>query len=139
MNQSVTISIPTFTDMTPVISVNNWIVFQQRIDSSTSFNLGWSYYRDGFGTFDKNFWLGLERVYQMTRGGSCRLRFEMFNDLNQWVSVEYSSFNLDNEAASYTIHLSGYAGDLISGDPMNSPESSFIHNGRVFSTLDRPG
>ena len=122
----------------PVISVNNWIVWQQRIDSTTDFNVGWSHYREGFGVYDKNYWMGLEKVHQMTSRGSCRLRFELLNDLNQWLSVEYDTFHLDSESLFYTIHLTGYSGDMISGDPMDSPASggTWRHNGMPFSTLD---
>ena len=138
LNQSVNISIQTFPAQIPVISVNNWIVWQQRIDSTTDFRLGWSYYRDGFGVYNRNYWMGLEKVYQMTSRGSCRLRFEFLNDLNEWLSVEYDSFYLDDESLKYAIHVAGYSGDMISGDPMNNGKSGgwWYHNGMPFSTND---
>ena len=115
------IAIPTFSGTTSVISVNNWIVVQQRIDSTTSFNVPWVNYTAGFGTFNINYWMGLEKIYQMTISRACRLRIEMLNDLNKWLSVEYDSFYLDGESAAYTIHVSGYSGDL-GFDPMKCDE-----------------
>ena len=136
LNLTINLAIPTFSGTTPVTSVNNWIVVQQRIDSTTSFNVPWASYKAGFGTFNKNYWMGLEKIYQMTISRTSRLRIEMLNDLNKWVSVEYNSFYLDDETASYTIHVSGYSGDL-RFDPMNNVVSFWVQNGMKFTTYDK--
>ena len=135
INLTLNISIPSFSGTYPVISVNNWMVFQQRIDSSTSFNLGWTSYKSGFGLYNGNYWMGLEKVYQMTKSGTCRARFEILNDLNQWLSMEYGSFYLGSESTSYTIQITGYVGE-ITNDPMNLI-GWWKHNGMAFSTIDR--
>ena len=118
-----------------VTSVNGWIVIQQRMDGSTSFYLPWMDYKNGFGTYNCNFWLGLERMYQITTSGVCKLRLE-FRVLNgTWLSAEYDTFYLDDEAANYTLHVSGFSGDggnwLIPNDPTR------FHDGMKFSTYDR--
>ena len=136
LNQTINISIPTFNETTSVTSVNNWIVVQQRIDSTTNFNVPWADYEAGFGIFNKNYWMGLEKIYQMTISRTCRLRIEMLNDLNKWLSVEYDSFYLDDESAAYTIHVSRYSGDL-GFDPMNSVNSIWVQNGMKFTTSDK--
>ena len=136
INLTLNISIPSFSGKYPVISVNNWIVFQQRIDSSTSFSLGWSSYKSGFGLYNGNYWMGLEKVYQMTKSGTCRARFEILNDLNQWLSMGYGSFSLESESTNYTIHITGYVGE-ITNDPMNLNIGVWKHNGMAFSTIDR--
>ncbi|ESO04266.1 hypothetical protein HELRODRAFT_79419, partial [Helobdella robusta] len=53
------------------------IVIQQRIDGSQNFNQNWNVYKSGFGTYDKNFWLGLEKTHQSTTSADYRLRFEV--------------------------------------------------------------
>ena len=58
LNQTINIIIPTFTETTSVTFVNNWIVVQQRIDSTTNFSVPWVNYKAGFGTFNKNYWMG---------------------------------------------------------------------------------
>ena len=130
-NETLNISIPTFPDTIPVISVNSWIVFQQRLDGTLDFNLTWSTYQTGFGNYATNFWMGLERIYQMTGVSSCRVRIEMLNNVHQWLSLEYDSFYLDSSAALYKLHITGYSGDL-SVDPMVADS----HNGMAFSTFD---
>ena len=98
-----------------------------------NFNLTWSTYQVGFGNYATNFWMGLERIYQITRVSSCRARIEMLNDVHQWVSLKYDSFYLGSSEALYTIHITGYSGDL-STDPMNHHDKP--HNGMTFSAYD---
>ena len=126
----------------PVPSFNNWIVLQQRlVDRSTDFRLPWDSYRNGFGNETGSFWMGLEKAYQATQYGQCQARFEMFNELDQWISVEYGSVRLESETGLYRIHVTGYTGDL-AVDPMNCPDMAIftvyrVHDGMLFTTIDR--
>ncbi|XP_022095922.1 ficolin-3-like [Acanthaster planci] len=43
-----------------------WIVFQRRFDGSVNFNRNWTEYRDGFGDLTGEFWLGNEKLRQLT-------------------------------------------------------------------------
>ena len=117
-----------------VTSVNGWIVIQQRMDGSTSFNRTWVDYKNGFGTYNRNFWLGLESMYRITASGVYRLRFEFETITGKWLSAEYDTFNLDGGAAYYTLHVSGYSGD--GGDWLNANDTKKVHNGMPFSTYD---
>ena len=45
-----TIAVPTFAASVSMLSINNWIVIQQRLDSSLNFNQNWTAYKNGFGT-----------------------------------------------------------------------------------------
>ena len=119
------------------MSINNWIVFQQRINISYDFTQSWNSYKSGFGIYNGSFWMGLEKVYQMTKGGTCRGRFEMLFNNSGWNSVEYDTFYLDSSTSFYKIHLGGYSGDMAS-DPMNGACASWgISNGMSFSTFDK--
>ncbi|XP_039440131.1 ficolin-1-like [Culex pipiens pallens] len=55
-----------------------WLVIQQRVDITTSFDHGWTEYRNGFGAVGKNedFWLGLESIHQITTSGQYELAVE---------------------------------------------------------------
>ena len=121
--------------------MNNWILFQQNLDNLTDFNLPWSSYKQGFGSYTGGFWLGLEKIYQITNSGQYRLRMEMLVRTGlcagKWISAEYDIFHIESEPALYRIHVTGYSGD--SGDVMNlwQVSSKEIVNGMAFTTIDQ--
>ena len=134
---SVNITIPSIPGSVPVLSIYNWIIIQQRVDGSVSFNKGWTDYVNGFGDLN-NIWLGLEKVYQLVNGRAYKLRIEVQATSNgKWFSTEYSSFYLDSSSNSYAIHVSGYSGDA--GDGFNPPSSvsTSVTNGMKFTTSDK--
>jgi len=96
------------------MAVNNWILIQQKQNNSKvySFTRQWVDYRNGFGSYTENYWLGNEQVHQLMSYGSYKLRIEMQSTSNRaWTWAEYTSFYLDSESANYSIHLSGFSGD----------------------------
>ncbi|ESO01514.1 hypothetical protein HELRODRAFT_144735, partial [Helobdella robusta] len=105
-----------------------WIVIQQRVDGSQSFNQLWDEYKSGFGVYDKNFWLGLEKMHQLTTSADYRLRFEVLIN-GVWYSDEYDHFTIKSETQKYSFHVSGYIGDKW--------DVSDLHNGMMFSTPDQ--
>ncbi|XP_035795006.1 angiopoietin-related protein 4-like [Anopheles albimanus] len=54
-----------------------WIVIQHRFNGSVDFNSNWNEYRDGFGSFDSEFWLGLEHIHQLTTARNHEVIIEM--------------------------------------------------------------
>ena len=103
------------------MSVNNWIVIQQRIDGSVNFNRNWVDYKTGFGNIATNFWLGLEKMHQLTSSRTKKLRIEIQSlDNSKWFSAEYDTFLIDSEVKGYAIHVTGYSGDA--GDGLNVQE-----------------
>ena len=147
--ETVNITDPNITATSIVMSINGWIILQQRIQDSVNFNVPWSYYKNGFGSPDSSFWLGLEKIYQLTNNGKYKLRMEMqVINGSAWYSVEYDDFYIENEGAGYRIHVSGggngntttsdagFSGDI--NDVMNSKINlNQVHNGMPFSTYDR--
>ena len=133
--QTVNISIPTF-NVTVVAVINQWIVVQQRLDQTTHFNRPWSAYKSGFGNSSGNYWMGLGKLYQLTNIGSYMVRFEMLLVTGSWLSAEYDTFRIENEAMNYTNHVTGYSGDA--GDIMNAQGigGHTVVNGMQFSTTD---
>lgn len=121
-----------------MMSINNWIVIQQRVDAGVSFNRSWSDFKSGFGIITTNFWLGLEKMHQLTTSSNkYRLRIEMQSfDQGKWFSAEYDSFSILSESLFYALNVSGYAGDA--GDSLNQMTPSWVfQNGMKFSTYDR--
>ncbi|XP_001870748.2 ficolin-1 [Culex quinquefasciatus] len=90
----------------------DWLVIQQRVDYTLSFNRSWAEYRDGFGTVGKEseFWLGLEAVHQITKDGSCELAVDLKDQSGHYQYARYSSFGLAGEDHRYRLTVGGYSG-----------------------------
>jgi len=135
-NLTINVTIPTFSSSIPLMSVNNWIVIQQNVDESVNFNRKWVDYKAGFGNTATNFWLGLEKMYQLTSSRPMQLRIEIQSlDNGKWFSAEYDTFLINSETKGYAIHVTGYSGDA--GDGLNPKVSTGIQNGMKFSTSDK--
>jgi len=120
----------------PVLSVNNWIVFQQRIDGKLSFQRDWNDYKQGFGNWAGEYWMGLEKIYQLTTSGGWRLRLELKNGIDElWSDHEYDTFFIDSETNGYALHVS-MTGFGTEDDVLNIVGPNY-HNGMKFSTIDR--
>ena len=94
-----------------MISISNWIIFQYRVVASGfSWNVSYDDYKDGFGSSDsENFWMGLERLHILTTSGNYRLRLEWQEPITHyWFSTEYWIFYIDDEAAKWQLHVTGY-------------------------------
>ena len=53
--------------------------------------------------------MGLERLHLLTTSGSYRLRLEFQETVTgYWISIEYWFFYIEDEAATYTLHVTGY-------------------------------
>ena len=107
------------------------ILVQQHVDKSSFFDRSWNEFRVGFGTPSGNFWLGNERIHQLTKDGECNVTF----DLQQhgtyvWYRATYTTFVVADEDNNYQLTIGGYIGNVYS-DHMN------YHNGNRFVTHDR--
>lgn len=97
----------------PTASSFGWIVIHQKSTASGTFSwkLAWDSYKNGFNSTDgNNFWLGLERVHQLTSSAAYKLRIELQDSAaSLWHSVEYWSFTVGDElTAKYAISIDGY-------------------------------
>ena len=64
----------------PILTINGWILMQRKVTGgSVSFNQNWAEYRHGFGSAagNDNYWLGLEKIYQLMQLGNVKLRVEV--------------------------------------------------------------
>ncbi|XP_076805231.1 angiopoietin-related protein 6-like [Clavelina lepadiformis] len=107
---------------------DGWTIFQRRIDGSVSFSRRWDDYANGFGQIDGEFWLGLDNIHEMTRGGGCRLKIELWDFDGNQRHADYSSFSIESAENLYRLRVSRYSG--------NAGDSLTHHNGHPFSTED---
>ncbi|ETN67352.1 hypothetical protein AND_000841 [Anopheles darlingi] len=107
-----------------------WIVVQNRFDGSVDFYRNWDEYRDGFGEVDKEFWLGLERIHQLTSARKHELVIEIKDFRGNYGYARYSVFKIGSEKEQYMLKSLGlYKGTA--GDALG------ISRVKMFSTKDR--
>ncbi|XP_078603871.1 ryncolin-1-like [Branchiostoma floridae x Branchiostoma japonicum] len=107
-----------------------WTVFQRRQDGSEDFYRGWADYKAGFGKLDGEFWLGNDKLHQLTSQAQYELRVDLEDFEENSAYAQYQVFTVGSEAALYILTIGNYTGTA--GDSMSER-----HNGMPFSTKDR--
>uniref|UniRef100_A0A182WM35 Fibrinogen C-terminal domain-containing protein n=1 Tax=Anopheles minimus TaxID=112268 RepID=A0A182WM35_9DIPT len=105
-----------------------WIVIQNRFDGSVNFYRNWEEYKNGFGNLEGEFWLGLDRIHQLTASGSYELAVLMEASDGNKTYAKYDRFEIGNECQKYELTLGNYSGTA--GDGLT------YSNGMKFSTFD---
>ncbi|XP_038122460.1 uncharacterized protein LOC6046429 [Culex quinquefasciatus] len=82
-----------------------WLVLQQRINGTENFNRNWNDYKHGFGTVGKSteFWLGLERMHQITSRKPFEMLIEVKNEEGQHGYATFSKFKVADESDGYRL------------------------------------
>ena len=95
-----------------IFLLTGWTVFQRRVDNSTNFFKNWSYYKSGFGDLTKNFWLGNDKLHQLTHmpNRTQKLRIDLQDNNGTKRYAEYSKFFIGNEAQNYKLTVGTYSG-----------------------------
>ncbi|XP_052070595.1 fibrinogen C domain-containing protein 1-like [Mytilus californianus] len=107
----------------------NWTVFQRRINGTTDFYKGWEEYENGFGNLEAEFWLGNQKINELTSNGLHELRVDLTDFEGNTEYAKYSTFSVGNLSTQYKLEVDEYSGDL--GDSLG------YNNGMSFSTKDR--
>ncbi|EDW70897.2 uncharacterized protein Dvir_GJ11293 [Drosophila virilis] len=107
-----------------------WTVIQQRINGKEDFYRDWKTYRAGFGNFDGDFFLGLEKIHRLTSAQPHELYIHMkgFDGVIKY--RRYEQFAIAGEEDQYRLSISGKAVD-------NEYDELGFHNNQKFSTFDR--
>ncbi|XP_057680504.1 fibrinogen C domain-containing protein 1-like isoform X2 [Corythoichthys intestinalis] len=111
-----------------------WTVIQRRQDGSVNFFRGWEAYRDGFGKTTGEHWLGLQRIYALTRSGGYELRIDMADFENATAFANYAEFSVGRDSVNpeedgYPLDVDRYSG--------TAGDSLLKHSGMAFTTKDR--
>ncbi|XP_049548248.1 fibrinogen-like protein A [Anopheles darlingi] len=107
-----------------------WLVFQYRYDGSVDFNHNWTEFKNGFGDIKKEFWLGLEKLHQLTSARANELIVELKDFNGTYKYARYNGFEIGSESEQYNLKTLGtYSGTA--GDSLE------YHKEMKFSTADR--
>lgn len=110
------------------------------------FNRSWIEYRNGFGVCQYSFWLGNERIHELTADGEATLFATVWTDSklnNQTLfTYVYENFTVGPESTDYRVSINrswpfplNPTNDSFT--PRKDPDSNM--NGQRFSTFDRDG
>ena len=95
-------------------------MFVRRMDGSENFYRSWAEYRDGFGDWRREFWLGNQQLHEITSQGQYRMRVEMeeWSGMKFW--AEYDTFSVGTEAEFFQLTIGDYNTNSTGGDSMTA-------------------
>lgn len=106
-----------------------WIVVLQRFDKSVNFNRGWKDLKNGIGSVEGEYFIGLQNLHLLTKSYRCELRVYM-KDINNVYNAYYDNFVIGSEDEGYVLKKLGkYTGNA--GNWLISSQNA------MFTTLDR--
>ncbi|XP_032289949.1 microfibril-associated glycoprotein 4-like [Drosophila virilis] len=108
-----------------------WMVIQQRINGREDFYRNWATYREGFGSFDGDFFLGLEKIHRLTRAQPHELYIHMEGFDGDIKYRRYDQFGISGEEDQYTL--------ISLGESEGSAKYDYFecHKDKKFTTFDR--
>nr|XP_055057748.1 tenascin-N [Misgurnus anguillicaudatus] len=105
-----------------------WIVFQRRNTGKLEFMRRWREYTKGFGELTEEFWLGLEKIHELTNTTTqYEARFDVGFGSDRVFAV-YDNFKVASSKQKFKLTIGKYKGNA--GDAMT------YHQGGLFSTVD---
>lgn len=90
-----------------------WTVFQKRLDGSVDFQRNWNDYKNGFGNLIGEFWLGLDKIYRLTKTKSNRLRVDLEETTGNTAYAEYDMFAVTDETTKYKLIIGMCSGIVL--------------------------
>ena len=92
------------------------------------FNRSWTEFRKEFGSLSSQYWIGLDRLHQLSQM-NCRARFDMgFRRLSGLYYAQYSTFLVGNSTDKYKLTIGGFSG--------NTMNALSLASGTLFTTHD---
>ncbi|CAC5381226.1 Fibrinogen-like protein A,Ryncolin-4,Angiopoietin-related protein 7,Ficolin-3,Ficolin-1-B,Techylectin-5A,Ficolin-2,Ryncolin-1,Tenascin-R,Fibrinogen-like protein 1,Angiopoietin-1,Tenascin-X,Tenascin-N,Ryncolin-3,Tenascin, Ryncolin-2,Angiopoietin-related protein 6,Techylectin-5B,Angiopoietin-2,Microfibril-associated glycoprotein 4,Ficolin-1-A,Ficolin-1,Angiopoietin-4 [Mytilus coruscus] len=100
-----------------------------RQDGKVNFYRGWTEYVKGFGDIKTEFWLGNDKLNDLTSQGNYELRVDLVDFNGDKAYAKYSTFNIGDQSTNYRLTVNGYSGTA--GNALS------YHNKWAFSTKDK--
>ncbi|XP_055591116.1 microfibril-associated glycoprotein 4-like [Uranotaenia lowii] len=110
-------------------SDGGWTVIQNRFNGSVDFYRGWKDYEEGFGDLEGEFWLGLEKIHQLTSFKRHELHVLLKDFEGNSKVAKYDDFRVADKAEKYTLESLGEHGGT-AGDSLH------YNRGEKFRTFD---
>ena len=110
-------------------SNGGWTVIQRRKDGSVDFFKKWNEYKNGFGNLTGEFWLGNDKIHELTKGHDMMIRFDLEDVKGAKAYAEYAHFYVNDEDSGYRVRVNSYSGTA--GDSFGKT------NGLRFTTIDQ--
>ncbi|XP_060666893.1 fibrinogen-like protein 1 isoform X1 [Drosophila nasuta] len=89
-----------------------WIVIQQRVGGDENFNRDWATYRKGFGSFESDFFLGLEKIHRITSLQRFELYIHLVAQNGRTYNARYDDFKISDEDNGYALSLGKFNGTI---------------------------
>ncbi|XP_016954607.1 microfibril-associated glycoprotein 4 isoform X2 [Drosophila biarmipes] len=107
-----------------------WTMVVNRYDGSEDFNRKWADYQIGFGPLTTEFFIGLDKLHQITSSDNYELLVQLQNRKQDLRYALYDHFSIGSESEQYRLNVLGkYQGEA--ADALRQ------HTGKKFSTQDR--
>lgn len=84
-----------------------WMIIQRRIDGKLAFNRKWADYKNGFGGFHNEFFLGLRKLHLITNAQQHELYIRLTDFNNRTYYAHYADFKIGNEQNGYPLEVLG--------------------------------
>ena len=107
-----------------------WTVIVRRMGGRRSFDKTWKQYQRGFGPLDRDFWIGLDTLFAITRGPT-ELRVDLRSENGTWYHAYYEFFGVGAEIDNYELFIAGY-----DAEKSSIYDAFSEHNGAPFTTKD---
>ncbi|XP_069801389.1 fibrinogen-like protein 1-like protein isoform X2 [Dendropsophus ebraccatus] len=113
-----------------------WIVIQRNsFDTEITWDESWTTYKYGFGSVEKDYWLGIEYLHHITKQKVYQVRFVILDNNNEEKYADYNLFSIEDEANGYRLRLGSYTGTA--GDAMSSIKTGTTHDNMKFTSKDK--
>jgi len=110
---------------------------QQHFGGTAFFNRSWQEFKDGFGNTSDNYWIGNDRLHQLTKDGRYKLRIDLLSNFNRlWYWAEYDRVSVGNELNDYQLFVADYSGNAGDGMTVDNVNNVYNLNGAKFNAYD---
>ncbi|XP_062576599.1 ryncolin-4-like [Saccostrea cucullata] len=132
---TLTIPVNVFCDMSTM--GGGWTVIQKRVDGSVSFDRNLEEYKNGFGSPERNVWVGNDVIHQLTKEGTSFLYVTITLQNGTTLYEMYDGFSVSDETGKYQLFLAGPATGTLGDSMLDTGDSNTGLSGMSFSTPDR--